>query len=78
MRAVRSPVIVFASAGDNITPPGQALRWIADVYRDEHEIKALGQTIVYLMHDEIGHLGIFVSGAVAQEGALRDRRRRSS
>ena len=65
MRAVRSPVVVFASAGDNITPPGQALRWIADVYRDEQEIKALGQTIVYLMHDEIGHLGIFVSGAVA-------------
>ncbi|WP_149536973.1 DUF3141 domain-containing protein [Siccirubricoccus phaeus] len=65
MRAVRCPVIVFASAGDNITPPGQALRWIADVYRDEQEIKALGQTIVYLMHDEIGHLGIFVSGAVA-------------
>lgn len=65
MRAVRSPVVVFASAGDNITPPGQALRWIADVYRDEQEIKALGQTIVYLLHDDIGHLGIFVSGAVA-------------
>lgn len=67
MRAVRCPVVVFASAGDNITPPGQALRWIADVYRDEQEIKALGQTIVYLMHDEIGHLGIFVSGAVAKK-----------
>ncbi|MBL6457936.1 DUF3141 domain-containing protein [Belnapia sp. T6] len=65
MRAVRSPVVVFASAGDNITPPGQALRWIADVYRDEHEIKSLGQTIVYLVHEDIGHLGIFVSGAVA-------------
>ena len=65
MRAVRCPIIVFASAGDNITPPGQALRWIADVYRDEQEIKTLGQTIVYLMHDDIGHLGIFVSGAVA-------------
>ena len=65
MRSVRSPVIVFASAGDNITPPGQALRWIADVYRDEQEIKTLGQTIVYLMHEDIGHLGIFVSGAVA-------------
>jgi pimeloyl-ACP methyl ester carboxylesterase/tellurite resistance protein len=65
MRAVRSPIVVFASAGDNITPPGQALRWIADVYRDEQEIKTLGQTIVYLMHDDIGHLGIFVSGAVA-------------
>ncbi len=67
MRAVRCPVIVFASAGDNITPPGQALRWIADVYRDEQEIKTLGQTIVYLMHDDIGHLGIFVSGAIAKK-----------
>lgn len=65
MRAIKSPIIVFASAGDNITPPGQALRWIADVYRDEAEIRRLGQTIVYLVHDEIGHLGIFVSGKVA-------------
>jgi pimeloyl-ACP methyl ester carboxylesterase len=65
MRSIKSPIIVFASAGDNITPPGQALRWIADVYRDETEIKALGQTIVYLVHDDIGHLGIFVSGKIA-------------
>jgi pimeloyl-ACP methyl ester carboxylesterase len=67
MREVKAPVIVFASSGDNITPPGQALRWIADVYRDEQEIKQLGQTIVYLVHDQIGHLGIFVSGAVAKK-----------
>ncbi len=67
MREVRAPVIVFASSGDNITPVGQALRWIADVYRDEQEIKSLGQTIVYLLHDQIGHLGIFVSGAVAKK-----------
>jgi pimeloyl-ACP methyl ester carboxylesterase len=67
MRSVRSPVIVFASAGDNITPPGQALRWIADVYRDEKEIRTLGQTIVYLLHEEIGHLGIFVSGKIARK-----------
>jgi pimeloyl-ACP methyl ester carboxylesterase/tellurite resistance protein len=66
MRSVRSPVFVFASAGDNITPPGQALRWIADVYRDEKEVKALGQTIVYLLHEDIGHLGIFVSAKVAR------------
>lgn len=65
MKAVKCPVVVFASAGDNITPVGQALRWIADVYQDEQEIKALGQTIVYLLHDDIGHLGIFVSGKVA-------------
>ncbi len=67
MRAVKSPIVVFASAGDNITPPGQALRWIADVYRDEQEIKTLGQTIVYLVHDDIGHLGIFVSGKIANK-----------
>ncbi len=67
MREVKAPVIVFASSGDNITPVGQALRWIADVYRDEQEIKSLGQTIVYLLHDQIGHLGIFVSGAVAKK-----------
>jgi len=67
MRSVRSPIIVFASAGDNITPPGQALRWIADVYRDEKEVRTLGQTIVYLLHEEIGHLGIFVSGKIARK-----------
>lgn len=67
MREVKAPVIVFASSGDNITPVGQALRWIADVYRDEQEIKSLGQTIVYLLHDQIGHLGIFVSGAIAKK-----------
>jgi acyl dehydratase len=67
MRDLRSPIILFASAGDNITPPGQALRWIADVYRDEQEIKALGQIVVYLLHDQVGHLGIFVSSAVARK-----------
>ena len=66
MRSVRSPVFIFASAGDSITPPGQALRWIADVYRNEKEVKALGQTIVYLLHEDIGHLGIFVSAKVAR------------
>ncbi len=67
MREVKAPIVVFASSGDNITPVGQALRWIADVYRDEQEIKSLGQTIVYLLHDQIGHLGIFVSGAIAKK-----------
>jgi pimeloyl-ACP methyl ester carboxylesterase len=67
IRDVKAPVIVFASAGDNITPPGQALRWIADVWRDEREIRSRGQTIVYLLHDQVGHLGIFVSGAIARK-----------
>jgi hypothetical protein len=31
------------------------------------EIKARGQVIVGLMHEDIGHLGIFVSGRVAKK-----------
>jgi len=65
LRSIRSPIIVFASHGDNITPPQQALNWIADLYSDVDEIKARGQRIVYMLHQSIGHLGIFVSGSVA-------------
>ena len=65
LRNVRAPVLVFASHGDNITPPPQALNWIADVYASVQEIKALGQKIIYTVHDSVGHLGIFVSAAVA-------------
>lgn len=67
LRNVRAPVIVFASHGDNITPPPQALNWIADVYSNVQEIKARGQKIVYTVHDTIGHLGIFVSASVANK-----------
>jgi len=65
LRNIRSPIVIFASHGDNITPPPQALDWIADAYRDVNEIKARGQCIVYLLYDSIGHLGIFVSAKVA-------------
>ena len=60
--------------GDNITPPQQAFNWIADVYSSTEEIKANGQTIVGLLHEDIGHLGIFVSGQGGEEGARADRR----
>jgi hypothetical protein len=40
---------------------------VADVYGSTEEIKARGQVIVGLMHEEVGHLGIFVSGKVAQK-----------
>ena len=53
--------------GDNITPPQQAFNWIADVYSSTEEIKANGQTIVGLLHEDVGHLGIFVSGKVAKK-----------
>ncbi|SPF34125.1 conserved hypothetical protein [Syntrophobacter sp. SbD1] len=62
---VRSPIVVFASWGDNITPPPQALNWIPDLYDSVDEIRAHDQTIVYCLHNAIGHLGIFVSAKVA-------------
>jgi hypothetical protein len=67
LRNVRSPIVVFCSKGDNITPPQQALGWLLDLYNDESEIRAYGQTIVYTIHDRVGHLGIFVSGSVARK-----------
>jgi len=67
LRSIRKPIILFASMGDNITPPEQAFNWVADVYGSTEEIKANGQVIVGLMHQDIGHLGIFVSGAVAKK-----------
>jgi hypothetical protein len=67
LRNIRSPIVVFCSKGDNITPPQQALGWILDLYRDVDEIRAYGQTIVYTVHETVGHLGIFVSGGVARK-----------
>ena len=67
LKAIRSPIIVFASRGDNITPPQQALNWIVDTYADEHEIKIRGQRIIYMVHDKVGHLGIFVSSSIAKK-----------
>ncbi len=65
LRNIRAPIIVLCSWGDNITPPQQALDWITTLYNDEEEIAENGQTIVYSLHQSIGHLGIFVSGKVA-------------
>jgi hypothetical protein len=67
LRDVKVPIVLFASLGDNITPPQQAFNWVADVYRSTEEIKLRGQVIVGLLHEDIGHLGIFVSGKVAKK-----------
>jgi hypothetical protein len=67
LRDIRSPIVVFCSQGDNITPPGQALDWILDLYNDVDELRSYGQTIVYTVHETIGHLGIFVSAGVARK-----------
>lgn len=67
LRNVRSPIVVFCSKADNITPPPQALDWILHLYDTVDDIRAHGQTIVYAVHESIGHLGIFVSGSVAKK-----------
>jgi pimeloyl-ACP methyl ester carboxylesterase len=67
LRAMKMPIILFASMGDNITPPEQAFNWVGDLYGSTEEIKARGQVIVGLLHRDVGHLGIFVSGKVAKK-----------
>jgi uncharacterized protein DUF3141 len=67
LRNIRSPIVVFCSKADNITPPQQALDWILDLYDSVDDIRAHGQTIVYAVHESVGHLGIFVSGSVAKK-----------
>ncbi|MBF0111190.1 MAG: DUF3141 domain-containing protein [Desulfamplus sp.] len=67
LKNLKSPILVFASKGDNITPPQQALNWIPRVYKTTEEIKKFGQVIIYMLHEDIGHLGIFVSGKVNQK-----------
>ena len=65
LRNIRSPIVVFASWGDNITPPQQALNWIPDLYETDAELLAHEKVIVYCLHEKIGHLGIFVSTKIA-------------
>lgn len=67
LRNIRSPIIVFCSYGDNISPPPQALGWITDLYDSDEDVLSNDQTIVYTTHDSIGHLGIFVSSSVGQK-----------
>ncbi len=66
LKSIRNPLVIFASYGDNITPPQQALGWIPAVYKSTEELKRAGQRIVYLTNTHVGHLGIFVSASVAR------------
>jgi pimeloyl-ACP methyl ester carboxylesterase len=67
LRSIRSPIVVFCSKGDNVTPPSQALGWILDLYDNVDQIRSYGQTIVYTVHEDAGHLGIFVSAGIARK-----------
>lgn len=66
LKDIKDPIVVFCSDGDNITPPQQALNWIIRVWESTGEVKRRQQVIVYVLHPSVGHLGIFVSGKVAQ------------
>lgn len=66
LKRIRNPLVIFASSGDNISPPHQALNWVPAVYPTTADLKKAGQRIVYLLNPHVGHLGIFVSGSVAK------------
>lgn len=66
MKNIKNPLLIFASEGDTITPPREALAWIAAVYKTTADLKEAGQRIVYMIDPKIGHLGIFVSADVAR------------
>ena len=65
LKRIRTPMVIFSSYGDNITPPHQALGWLSAIYPTTEALVAAGQRIVYLFHRKVGHLGIFVSADVA-------------
>ncbi|MDY0360698.1 MAG: DUF3141 domain-containing protein [Desulforegulaceae bacterium] len=65
LKDLRDPIVLFSSGADNISPPQQALNWITRVWGSVDEIKKQEQIIVYLLHDNIRHMGIFVSDRVA-------------
>jgi poly(3-hydroxyalkanoate) synthetase len=52
LRNISSPIVVFCSEGDNITPPQQALGWILDLYDSVDDIRTHNQTIVYSVSSE--------------------------
>lgn len=74
LRDIETPIIVFTSKGDNISPPPQTLGWILDLYKDVQDMQVRGRTVVYCVNPHVGHLAIFVSakvGAKEDEEMLR-------
>ena len=65
LRNIKSPLVVFCSWGDDITPPQQALGWIVDLYQTEKEIVVRGTDHRLLPASEHRTSRDFVSGKVA-------------
>jgi hypothetical protein len=67
LKEIQRPMLLFASEGDNITPPQQALDWIIKAYGSVDRIRQLGKVIIYMIHPDVGHLGIFVGSKTARK-----------
>jgi pimeloyl-ACP methyl ester carboxylesterase len=67
LKDINKPILLFASAGDNITPPQQALDWIIKAYGSVDKIKRMNKVIIYMIHPDVGHLGIFVGSKAAKK-----------
>jgi pimeloyl-ACP methyl ester carboxylesterase len=67
LKDIKRPMLLFASEGDNITPPQQALDWIIKAYGSVEEIKQLNKVIIYMINPDVGHLGIFVGSKAAKK-----------
>jgi len=67
LKDIKRPMLLFASKGDNITPPQQALDWIIKTYTSVEEIKQRNKVIIYMIHPDVGHLGIFVGSKASKK-----------
>jgi tellurite resistance protein/pimeloyl-ACP methyl ester carboxylesterase len=65
LKDLKDPIVLFSSGADNISPPQQALNWVTKVWGSEEEIKKQDQVIIYLLHENIRHMGIFISDRIA-------------
>ena len=59
LRNIRTPIVVFCSKGDNITPPQQALGWVLDLHASVEDIVRMERPSSYSVHDNIRRLGNF-------------------
>ncbi|MDZ7612112.1 MAG: DUF3141 domain-containing protein [Candidatus Moranbacteria bacterium] len=64
MEEFHNELVIFASFGDTIVSPQQALMWIPRIYSSKKEIQ---HKIVYNLHPNAGHMSIFLSEKLARQ-----------
>ena len=67
LRNVRSRSWCSARRATTSRPRHRRLAGSCDLYESVDDIRSHEQTIVYSVHQKVGHLGIFVSGGVAHK-----------